>query len=271
MKYCFIFFLILISLTAFSQGPIDGYMKNGGEADFAFSYGYDHYEKYFLGKVLQDTFNRTYHSASLFIAYGFENNLGFVASIPYMRADKDNKGFQDAQFFLKYRPLSKKMIKGQLNLILAGGVTTSISNYKISPESDNPIGEKPTILEASTVIQHNFKSGLFLMGKTGLSYKIRPITQVSIPNLFRIGYAHSKFYTDFWIEGLFAINAEANDLPFGQQGSTSLKFGGTLYAPINNFFGVFINGSYTPWGRNVSQSPRLGAGFVLKILPKTTK
>lgn len=258
-------FLIVIIIPSFAQGPIDGYMKSGGELDVAVSYGYDHYEKYYLGNQLQDTFNRTYQSASIFLAFGIEDNLDFVASIPYVWTNAENRGLQDGQFFIKYRALKKEAEKSRFDLMFAGGVTTSLSSYRISPESDNPIGERPTIFDISTVIQQNFYNGFFFMAKTGISYKIQPINQASIPSLVRIGYGHSKFYTDLWVEGVTAIGAEANEVPLGQEGSTYIKFGGTFYVPIGKRFGTFVNGAYTPWGRNVSISPRLGAGFVLKF------
>ncbi len=261
-------FFLIFATTVIAQGPIDGYMKAGGETDFAFSYGYDHYEKYYLGATLQDTFDRTYQSLNLFIAYGFEENLGFVASIPFMWSDKNNRGFQDGQFFIKYRAVKKETKKGRLDGMLAGGVTTAISNYKTSPESVNPIGEKPTILEARFLAQHNFHSGFFVMAKTGVSFKIRPNTITSIPSLVRGGYAHSKFYTDIWLEHVHAIGAKANNVPLGQEGSSFIKFGGTFYVPIGKYFGTFVNAAYTPWGRNIGISPRFGTGFVLKILPK---
>ncbi len=254
-----------------AQGPIDGYMKRGGETDFAFSYGYDHYTKYYLGDQLQDTFNRTYQSVSMFMAYGIDDNLGLVVSVPFMWTDKNNRNIQDGQFFLKYRPLRKEFNTGKMDLILAGGVTTALAKYKISPESNNPIGERPTIFDFHGVVQHNFHKGVFIMAKTGISYKVRPNVQASIPNLLRFGYAHSKFYTDAWIEGVFALNAEANTVPLGQEGSTFIKFGGTFYMPIGKRLGWFVNAAYTPWGRNIGISPRLGAGFVVKILPKTTE
>lgn len=260
-----ILFLFIIGNSLLAQGPIDGYMKAGGETDIAVSYGYDHYGKYYLGDQLQDTFNRTYQSASIFLAYGLEDDLGIIASIPFMWTDANNRGIQDGQFFIKYRFLKKERKTGRLDLMLAGGVTTALSGYKVSPESNNPIGEKPTIFEARIAGQHNFKSGLFVMGKTGLSYKIKPITVPTIPSLIRVGYGHSKFYTDVWLEGAVAIGAGSNEVPLGQEGSTFVKFGGTFYVPIGKAFGVFVNGSYTPWGRNISISPRLGAGFVLKF------
>ncbi|MGK0389764.1 MAG: hypothetical protein ACI94Y_002509 [Maribacter sp.] len=266
-----IFIFIFCSQNLLAQGAIDGYMKEGGVTDIAVSYGYDHYEKYYLGDQLQDTFNRTYQSASIFLAYGLEENLDIIASIPFMWTDANNRGFQDGQFFIKYRAMKKEIKKGRLDLMIAGGVTTALSAYKISPESDNPIGERPTILEARIVAQHNFKNGLFVMGKVGLSYKIKPIVQPIIPTVFRVGYGHSKFYTDFWVEATATIGAEANEVPLGQEGSTFVKFGGTFYVPVAKFFGVFVNGSYTPWGRNVGISPRIGAGFVLKIIPKKVR
>ncbi len=259
---------LLFALGLKAQGPIDGYMKAGGETDFALSYGYEHYEKYYLGNMLQDTFNRTYQSVNLFVAYGFEKNLGFVASIPFMWSDKENRGFQDGQFFIKYRALEKKMKKGRLDYMLAGGITTAISGYKVSPESSNPIGERPTIIEFRTLAQHHFNSGFFVMAKTGVSLKIRPNTQTAIPNLIRAGYAHSRFYTDFWLEGVFSIGAKANEVPLGQEGSTFIKFGGTFYYPIGKYFGAFINGAYTAWGRNIGISPRFGTGVVFKIPPR---
>lgn len=263
-----ILFWCLAHNFLFAQGPIDGYMKGGGETDIAVSYGYDHYEKYYLGNQLQDTFNRTYQSASIFLAYGLEEDLGFIVSVPFMWTDADNRGIQDGQFFIKYRFLKKEQKKGRLDMMVAGGVTTALSGYKVSPDSNNPIGERPTIFEARLVAQHNFNSGFFIMGITGFSYKIKPVTVPTIPSLVRIGYGHSKFYTDFWLEGAVAIGAGSNEVPLGQEGSTSIKFGGTFYVPVAKKFGVFVNGAYTPWGRNVGISPRLGAGFVLKILKK---
>ncbi len=255
----------LFSSSLLAQGPIDGFMKKGGEADLAFSYGYEHYENYYLGSELQDTFDRTYHSAALFIAYGFEENLGLVVSIPFVRSDADNKGFQDGQFFLKYRPVNKTRETSQTDFIVAAGVTTSLGNYRVSPESNNPIGEKPTVFEFRGVLQHQEYSGIFFMLKSGASYKIRPRNQFIIPTVGRVGYGNAKFYTDFWIDFTYTIGAGDNEVPLGQEGSTFLKFGGTLYFPIGKSFGVFANAAYTPWGRNIGRSPRLGAGFVLKL------
>ncbi len=256
---------ILLSISASAQGPIDGYMKRPGEIDFALSYGYEHYDRYYLGNIERTNFDRTYQSLGLFMAYGFEENLGLVATLPYMWTDSLNRGFQDGQFFLKYRPLRKETTKGRLDGIIAGGVTTALSRYPISPESDNPIGERPLIFEARALVQHNFNNGFFVMAKTGLSFKVRPNTQTAIPNLLRFGYATNKFYTDIWIEGVFALGAEANDVPLGQEGSTFTKFGGVFYVPIGQYLGVAVNAAYTFWGRNIGISPRFGGSLIIKV------
>lgn len=249
-----------------AQGPIDGYMKGAGQTDFALSYSVESFTKYYLGTELQDTFNRQYNTVSLFFAHGFENKLGLIASVPYVRSDNNNSAFQDAQIFLKYSPIQNRNEDGSgFNLITAAGITTPVSNYPTSPSSTNPIGERATSLETRLGGQYQFKSGVFIYAKTGLTYRISPQEFATIPTLIRVGFGSSKVYADIWLEGIFALNQNNNTQVLGGSGSTWLKTGGVFYYALTPHIGVTLGGAYTFWGRNIGIAPRGTLGLVYKI------
>ncbi len=262
--------LVLLSFISFpilAQGPIDGYMKKSGETDFALSFGSERFTKYYLGEQLLDTFDRQYNSLSLFIAHGFEDNLNLIVSLPYMWTDENNRGLQDAQFLLKFAPLAKTFDGGSYNMITAAGVTTPLSKYPISPDSSNPIGERATSLEGRIGFQYNnWNNGLFAFVKTGVTYRLSPQKRTAIPSLIRFGFATSKIYVDAWLEGVFTLNADPNELVLGGGGSTYAKTGGVFYYSLSPNFGAFLGGAYTFWGKNIGLAPRYSFGIVYKFM-----
>lgn len=249
----------------YTQGAIDGYMKNKNETDIAITYSYEKFNQYYFGsKPLNQSL--TTQSASLFIAHGFNSNFNLIASIPYMYIDEENKNFQDAILAIKFRTKKKKYDHGQLSRISSIGFTFPMVGYDI--DTENPIGQKAVAFMMRHLYQYQSNSGFFAMAQTGFDFRLIPETQFAVPLIFRLGYAHSKFYLDFWLDYFHTMETGVDQSISAGSGSRFLKIGGTFYYPITPHLGVFIGGAQFLSGRNIGKATRVNVGFVVKSFKK---
>lgn len=250
----------LCSTQLLSQGAIDGYMKQKKETDFALTYSYESYDKYYFGKEIQNISVQT-KSASLFVAHGLNNNLNLILSIPYMSNNGGIGKLQDAIISMKYRGKKIDFDNSSLSRISAFGFSFPISNY--STEVNYPIGQRATSFQLRHLYQYEI-SGYFIHLQSGFDFRFIPSAQFSIPFIFRTGYAHSKFYVDSWLEYFHTMNSGIDQNISAGEGSSFLKIGGTLYVPIKPFLGVFVGGAHFLTGRNIGKASRINIGLVLK-------
>ena len=248
-----------------AQGPVTGFMPNRKSTDIALTYSYERFNAYFFGKEKQSSFNQV-RSINLFIEHGISDSFSVVANIPYLSADKFNQGLQDATIFLKYRGSFRKYNSGSLRQITAVGASFPISNYPIL--TDNPIGQRNTILQGRFLGQYQFNNGLFVHLQAGVDFIISPNNQTAIPIVARTGWGSSTFYFDAWLEYYHSFSSGTDQQILGGQGSRWLKAGGVLYYALNPKMGIFVGGARILSGRNIGQSSRINAGLVYKRMPK---
>ena len=261
IKYIFFSLSICLAGSLWGQGPITGFMPGKKGTDLALTYSYESFETYFFGKEKSEISNAI-SSVNLFIEHGITDSLSIVANIPYLRADQFNKGFQDATLFLKYKSFFKQYNSGKLTQITAAGVSLPISRYPVL--SENPIGQRNTILQGRFLGQYQFNFGMFIHLQVGLDFQISPNNQTAVPAIARIGWGSSKIYIDAWMEYYHAFQSGTDQQILGGQGSRWMKVGGVFYYAISPQFGAFIGGAQILNGRNIGQSSRINAGIVYK-------
>lgn len=265
MKSIFVLILFIYSINLHSQGAIDGYLKSKKETDFALTYSFEKFNEYYFGADIRRQTQST-HSYSLFIAHGLSNNLNLIASIPYMNIDEKNKNFQDAILALKFRTKKWDYNHGNLNRLTSIGFSFPISNYPT--ETDNPIGQKAVAFQLRHLYQYQANSGFFAHIQAGFDFRLIPETQFAVPVILRSGYAHSKFYFDFWMEYFHTMDSGVDQSLSAGSGSQWLKIGGTFYYPVTQYLGVFVGGARYLKGRNIGKANRLNVGLVLKTFGK---
>lgn len=260
-------YLVLILYGVFittirAQGPISGFMPGPKITDVALSYSTESYSNYLFGEE-ETTLANTVQSLNLFIERGISDSFSIVLSLPYLWIDEENKGFQDANLFIKYRNEYKRFEKGDLSFITAVGLSFPSSAY--ANDTETPIGERATVFQGRFLGQYKFDMGLFLHIQSGINFRLIPNAQSSLPVLFRVGFGGKKFYVDGWIEYLTTFNAGVDDQIFGGAGSKWTKIGGTLFYPITAKWGAFVGGSRTLSGKNVGLATRWNTGMVYKL------
>lgn len=254
--------------TLYSQGPLDGYSKGKGNFTTGLSYSFEKNNQFFAGNT-EVSLPRTIQSLSLFAIYGISERLDAQISVPYINMNNGaEKNLQDFAAYLKYNFLKKDKFK----LFLGVGGYTPLSNYQT--EGGNAIGQLNQALDIRIIGQYQLKNNYFLSSQAGFFTKTNP-TPHAFSGSLKFGYATGKLYYDVWYEYYASLGGTdyrgTGELdPTTMGGFKSIGFGyhkvgGTIFKPINNSFGIFIGGGYTPFGRNIGKSYRVSAGVNFNI------
>lgn len=256
-------FLNVTNISA--QGAFDGYIKPTGNTDLVISYTYETYDTYKFGTEAQAINNTTYTGA-LFMAMGLKGNRNLILSIPYVSLNQEQAGLQDA--ILGVKKLAKREVKGDwtVSRIGAAGISFPVSNYSTSVP--NPIGQKAVSVQPRGIVQFDHKTGGFFMAQAGADLRFFPDFQVGTALISKVGFAASKIYFDLWVD-YFHTFEQGVDLSVGAgQGSSWLKAGFNLYAPMGKGFGLIAGGGNYFYGRNIGLAWHLKGGVVYSFTKK---
>jgi hypothetical protein len=257
-------FVIQLSFLK-AQGAFDGYMKPQGNTDLVLSYTHEAYDTYKFGSEAQSINNTTY-TGSLFVAMGLKGDRNLILSIPYLSLNQEESGLQDA--ILGFKKLAKRQYKGDwtISRIGAVGISFPVSNY--STTVNNPIGQKAVSVQPRGIIQFDHKTGGFFMAQAGADVRFFPDFQVGTALISKVGFAASKIYFDLWVD-YFHTFEQGIDLSVGAgQGSSWLKAGFNLYAPMAKGFGLIAGGGNYFYGRNIGLAWHLKGGLVYSFTKK---
>lgn len=261
-NYLIVFCLIFSTVTLYSQGRIDGFYREKGNATVVLGLGFEDSKDYFAGTE-KTGLSRSLYYANVYGAYGITNDLDVSFSLPYMTSNKNND-LQDMSLFLKYRIYKREIGNGKLQLSLAGGFSTPVGNYTTGGLND--LGQRATIIEGRGVVHYQWNSAWFVTLQSGYSYKFEP-TPNSIPVTLKVGKTLSRWYYDLYYDyqhSFGGIDYLGTPPPqdFKEFGSDFHKIGGTLYRSFNNNWGAYVSLSYVLSGRNTFQGPGYGVGLV---------
>jgi hypothetical protein len=269
MKHFILLFFVLFFITeTYSQGKIDGFYRGKGNATAVFGLGFEDSKEYFAGTE-KTGLSRSLYYANLYGSYGITDNFDASLSIPFISSNK-NSGLQDLLLFLKYKVYQTDIGNGKLQISLAGGFSTPLSDYKIGGLND--IGQQATVIETRGVVHYHLNSGWFGTLQSGYSFKLEE-TPNSVPLTVKLGKTASKWYYDVYYDfqhSFGGIDYRGTPSPqnFKEFGSDFHKVGGTVYTSFSDSFGSYVSLSYVLSGRNVFQGPAYGIGLVYNFKRK---
>mgnify|MGYP000140783266 CR=1 FL=1 len=258
---------LILSLTLVgvlcAQGPINGFMPKPGQVDLAFTYSQETFDEFFDQNG--DKVNRNIDATSynIFLEYGADERTSIVFTAPYINNDEDNRGWQDASIWLKYRNDRTERENGYHNFITAIGLSFPMSRY--ANDNLRAIGRRATTFQGRFGWQYDAKYGWFVQVQSGVDFQMAPEAQAAVPILVRAGMGTRFYYFDLWLEqyqGLQSSN-NGNNLASGA-GSTWTRAGGTFYVPVQRWLGVFAGGALVLGGKNIGQSTRWNVGVVFR-------
>ena len=256
-----VFSFLFLPQMSFAQGNIDGFYKRTSEGTVVLGGGFEDSKKYIAGDTKLDLERSTYYAA-LFTSYGISDDLDINLSVPYIVSNQQ-RNFQDLSLFLKYRIASYDADFGRLEISVAGGFSTPISNYDIGGLND--IGQQATILDTRGMLHFMAKSSWFATLQSGYSYKLEEVPN-SLPATLKVGRATSRWYYDVYYDYQYSfggIDYRGTPAPqnFKEFGVDFHKIGGTLFKPFSSQFGGYVSLSYTLSGRNTFLGAAYGLGL----------
>ncbi|MBC8755844.1 hypothetical protein H2O64_14295 [Kordia sp. YSTF-M3] len=253
------------SFYGIAQGPISGFYNKKGEATVVAGLGFEDSKNYYIGTEKSDL-SRSLYSFTLFGIYGINDKLNIQASLPYLSSNKQN-GFQDAQFFLKYKALKKEWKTDKLELSFAAGFSFNITDYNLGGLND--LGQQAKVLDTRALLHYQKQSGWFVNVQSGFSFKFENVPN-SFPMTLKFGKASAKNYVDFWYDFQYAFGGiDYLETPtpqdFQRFGTSYHKIGGTYHFSLSKKSGIYIASSYVISGRNVFQGFAYYIGWTYKI------
>ena len=262
MKHKIISLCLLVSTLSFSQGSVDGFFKQKGDLDLAFSGTYSGSTIY-LTPDGDKEIGRTQAIIGVYGTYGLTDNWDVILSLPLI-----NFVPQDAAIFTKYKLVGVRGKKSEFTLAPAVGVTFPMKNY--ATQTAQAIGQKATIIQPKLIMQIKHDKNWFVQAQGGYNYALSPVPSAVAASI-KAGYIYKKWYFDAWFDYQFAIGGENYGFikpDFRELGVSYNRVGGVIYKGIGKWSGVFVNGSYVLSGRNIGQAFSVGAGYVLKLNTK---
>jgi hypothetical protein len=261
MKVVFILNLFLsITLTAFSQSAIDGFLKGKNTLDIAISGSYQTADDYF-GNAGKFKYNRDLYIFNAFAEYGITDKLDVIATLPFI-GDK----LQDGGLYAKYKVTDFSFAKQKLSIIPALGLTAPLSNYKT--QSGAAIGQRATQFHGHLVLQTTLPAGFYWQVQGAYHYALNPVPS-SYTFSSKLMYTYKKLYLDFWYEyqkGLGTNTYPTSGVDFRTLTVDYEKIGGVIFYNLAKNWGVFVNGSYIMDGLDTFQSTTISVGFTKKIV-----
>ena len=258
-----VLFLFLATLPLAAQGPISGFFPRPGQLQLAANYSIETYDTYLRAdEAIDQTLDS--RSYSLFAEYGLADNNSLVFTLPYVDNGGDNRAWQDAALWMKYRNLLREVDHGSHTLLTAVGLSFPVGNYA----ADIPlaIGRRATVFGGRLVWQYQDYNGWFISMQSGIDFQIAPEAVAAWPVLLRAGWGTPWFYVEGWLERYTALDTAPvnNNLAAGVQ-SSWLRTGGTLYFPVRPWLGVQGGTAYMLDGEFIGQSLRWNMGVVFQF------
>lgn len=260
-----ILFVTTLVHSADGQAPVDGFFKEKGTLDAGIGFGMENSDTYFAGRTKIDL-TRDTRTAALFAKAGIAKNFNIDLSIPYVLVNS-NGGLQDGAIYLKYRFVEHRFSKSQIDLGLAAGFQSNLTDYKT--ESGSSIGQQAQTLDIRPILHFQMDNGWFSTAQFAYLLKGDPVPS-AITGALKIGRASTTDYFDIWYafqqaDGGLDYRGEPSPTTFRELGTDYHKAGATYYRPLSDNLGAYMGASYVLDGRNVSQGIGINAGLVMKV------
>jgi hypothetical protein len=256
-------------------------------------YSNDAWSKYWEGTLNRTNGNIgtvTTQSFGLMANYGLHNRLNIVAMLPYVKTNASAgtltglKGVQDFTLALKYKLLTKRLLKGDASLQLIGGASLPTTNYvadflplSIGMHSKTAFGR--VLLHYLTDKHFSFAAystyttrGNAQLDRTSY-YTTQQIeaNEASLPDVFnfggRLGYYKYRWQAELLFDRTQCVEGNdirRQDMPFFSNKMEATKVGITAAYRIKPIKDLQLVGTVmqTIAGRNAGQSLMYSVGLM---------
>jgi hypothetical protein len=275
---------IFTSNLALTQGPIDGFFKGEGNADFAIGLGVNRSNQYTGHPDSLYSLSYGAEQLGIFGQYGITDNFDAVLSVPFVFGQSENK-FQDLGLHLKFRPLHEQWGNNEWSAILSGGISFPASDYQA--DVSGALGRREKKVPFRLINQIKFNSGVFLNLTAAYFIRFDQVDEIVLSNyqevnpsfdtqqpsdhyslLLRGGWASSHNFIELYAEYQNTLGGidfiTGINQPIQLYEVDFLKVGGTYYYGGEDN-GVAVNVAYIPaLRRNIGNIVYAGVSFIIK-------
>jgi hypothetical protein len=276
-----------------SQTEIDGLFMGKRNICGGFIYGQSQWQKYWEGDFLRtnDNIGQLKSRQMSFMAnYGFTSKTNLILSTSYIQNFTtkgtliEQKGFQDANLFLKHELWAKNINGFLTSLVAVAGVSTPISNYVVDylPLSIGSGARTASMRFLMDIQKRDYfltlsssyiaRSTITIDRNSYYTDRLIYSNQVVLPNLWnhniRLGYRPSPDnYVEFTGEfnnSIGGFNIRKNDMPFPSNEMDMIRIGlsGKKEIIKNKGFSAIGGLTQTVYGKNVGKSFSWYSGLV---------
>lgn len=282
--------LICASSALRSQTDMDAILMNKTQFCNGPMYAYSSWDHYWEGTLKRNNLNlgtvKT-QSVAYMAAYGITDNLNLLVMAPYVwtKATAGTltgmKGIQDLSFFVKWRPVYKKLGNHRLSLFAIGGVSTPLNDYVVDflPLS---IGMGTTNLIGRGIVDYQWKkwnvtasaayirrSNVKIDRSSYYDTELRLSNEIRMPDAtqyqLRAGYRGKyllaeALLTNWTTLGGFDITRNNMPFPSNRMNATMVGIALKYTLPFHENLSFMGGSNYTVAGRNMGQSMSYNAG-----------
>lgn len=295
-KACLRFYIALLlliagMLPATAQTDIDGIMMIKNNFCLGPVYGHSSWKKYWEGTGKRENLNLGTVSTQMFSVmgnYGVSNKLNVLFSVPYVKTKASagtlhgQKGIQDGSLWVKYMPLERTVLNGDLSVYGIAGVSIPLSNY-VADFLPLSIGLRSKTLSLRAMA--DYQAGRFFVTGSGTyvfrgnikidrdayyTTEMHYTNEVYMPDAlsfnFRAGYRYGNLVAeaiaDNWTT-LGGFDITRNNMPFPSNKMNATRLGAHVKYEVSAIQGLSLiaDGSYVIAGRNVGQATSIDAGL----------
>jgi hypothetical protein len=290
MKKILIVFFLCFSQMLFAQMPNDGIMMLKGEWCNALMYNHSQWKNYWEGTANINEPNLgtvTTQSVAVMSNYGISDRLNIITQLPYVWTKPSagqfagERGFQDISGWIKYRALKKDVFSGTLQVFGVVGGSLPVSNY-VKGYLPFSIGIGSRTAQYRLLADFEHHTGIYVTGQASYVFrsnitvdkdvyqadgKLYYTNKVQVPNMVdaagRIGYRHSYFRADVFIERFLSLSGDdirPKDMPFPTNAMSGTDVG--VYGKFEKKgYGVIAQLTHRIAGSNVGQATQIMLGI----------
>jgi hypothetical protein len=287
--------------SVFAQTDIDAIMMEKNAFCVGPMYSYSSWKNYWEGTLKRENLNLGKVSTQMFGLmgnYGITRKLNALFSAPYVKTKASDgtlhgmKGVQDISFFIKWRPIQKKMGYGRLSLFGIAGVSFPLTNY-VADYLPLSIGLHSKTALARVMVDFE-RNKLFVTGSATYVYRDNITidktayytTQLYLTNEvkmydgtnfnFRAGYRSNRLIAEAIVNNwttLGGFDITRNNMPSlnNRMNATTVGVNFKYVVPPIPQLSIVAGGNTTVAGRNMGQATTVYGSFfyVFNLAHKT--
>jgi hypothetical protein len=289
--------LFWVKNEIFAQTFTDAILMQKGQVCAAVMGGQDSWKNYWEGALKRDNPNLgsvTSTSVMPMFALGLTDKINLIAGVPFLKNAasagtlKAESGFQDFSLGLKYKPISKKIGPGTIDLLGMAAFSMPTHKYKADylPLCLG-LGAKQGTLRG--IFQYKLNVGLLVGAQIGYTSRSNTkidrtfyfvgdtpyyTNEVDMPNVVdysaNIGFLNKSLKINLIysiMDTKSTSDIRRNDMPFISNNMDATRISGLIqyYLPKNHKLSILLMGGSTLSGRNVGQATSIGGGIAYQF------